>query len=122
MFDEPQEQSQRSLEDYWGIARRRRWWIFLPVFLIWAAVWVAGWLWPSTYESEAVILVEQQKVPEQYVVPNVSVDLQDRLQSMSQQILSRTRLQATVDSFICMHDARECLAHCNRTMPSSKCE
>ncbi len=99
MFDEPQEQGQRSLEDYWGIARRRRWWIFLPVFLCWAAVWVAGSLWPSTYESEAVILVEQQKVPEQYVVPNVSVDLQDRLQSMTQQILSRTRLQATVDQF-----------------------
>jgi len=99
MFDEPQEQGQRSLEEYWGIARRRRWWIFLPVFLCWAAVWVAGGLWPSTYESEAVILVEQQKVPEQYVVPNVSVDLQDRLQSMTQQILSRTRLQATVDQF-----------------------
>jgi succinoglycan biosynthesis transport protein ExoP len=99
MFDESQEQSQRSLEDYWGIARRRRWWIFLPVFLCWAAVWVAGSLWPSTYESEAVILVEQQKVPEQYVVPNVSVDLQDRLQSMTQQILSRTRLQATVDQY-----------------------
>jgi len=99
MLDELQEPGQRSLEDYWVIARRRRWWIILPVFVCWTVVWVAGWLWPSTYESEAVILVEQQKVPEQYVVPNVSVDLQDRLQSMSQQILSRTRLQATVDQF-----------------------
>ena len=99
MLDELQEPGQRSLEDYWVIARRRRWWIILPVFACWTVVWVAGWLWPSTYESEAVILVEQQKVPEQYVVPNVSVDLQDRLQSMSQQILSRTRLQATVDQF-----------------------
>jgi polysaccharide chain length determinant protein (PEP-CTERM system associated) len=43
--------------------------------------------------------VEQQKVPEQYVVPNVTVGLQDRLQSMTQQILSRTRLQATINRF-----------------------
>jgi polysaccharide biosynthesis transport protein len=53
----------------------------------------------STYQSEALILVEQQKVPDQYVVPNVTANLQGRLQSMSQQILSRTRLQATIDRF-----------------------
>src|ERR1019366_7635581 len=58
-----------------------------------------SWLLPSTYQSEALILVEQQKVPDQYVVPNVTADLQGRLQSMSQQILSRTHLQATIDRF-----------------------
>jgi polysaccharide chain length determinant protein (PEP-CTERM system associated) len=57
---------------------------------------VGSWLVPSTFQSEALILVEQQKVPEQYVVPNVTVSLQDRLQSMTQQILSRTRLQSTI--------------------------
>src|ERR1700730_5320835 len=85
--------------DYWLIARRRRWWILLPTFLCWAVVWTGGWLWPDLYESEALILVERQKVPEQYVVPNVTVDLQDRVRRMTQQILSRTRLQATIDRF-----------------------
>src|SRR5947208_47721 len=99
MFDEPQAQGHRSLEGFWGIARRRRWWIFLPLFLCWGAVWTGAKLWPSAYESEAVILVEQQKVPEEYAMPNVSVDLQDRLQNMTQEILSRTRLQAMVDRF-----------------------
>ena len=89
----------RSLEEYWAILGRRRWWIFLPLFLCWALVWAASWFLPTTYRSEALILVEQQKVPEQYVIPNVTVSLQDRLQSMTQQILSRTRLQATIDRF-----------------------
>src|SRR6266849_3730355 len=89
----------RSLEEYWAIARRRRWYILLPLFVAWAIAWVGSWLVPSTFQSEALILVEQQKVPEQYVVPNVTVSLQDRLQSMTQQILSRTRLQATIDRF-----------------------
>ena len=98
-FDTLENPSSRGPADYWAIAVRRRWVILLPLFLCWALVWVASWLLPSTYKSEALILVEQQKVPEQYVVPNVAVSLQDRLQSMTQPILSRTRLQATIDHF-----------------------
>jgi len=99
MLDELDNQISRGLADYWAIAVRRRWAILLPLFVCWGIVWSASWSLPSTYQSEALILVEQQKVPEQYVVPNVTVSLQDRLQSMTQQILSRTRLQATVDRF-----------------------
>ena len=52
-----------------------------------------------SYQSESLILVEQQKVPDQYVVPNVTSNLQERLQSLTEQILSRTRLKATIDQF-----------------------
>lgn len=100
MFDDDsRHQEQPNLAEYWAIARRRRWWIVGPCFILWAAVWIVGWLLPTTYQSDALILVEQQRVPEQYVVPNVAVGLQNRLQSMTQQILSRTRLQATIDRF-----------------------
>jgi polysaccharide chain length determinant protein (PEP-CTERM system associated) len=99
MLDDLQDQAQRSMGDYWAIAIRRRWWVLVPLFLCWLTVWSVGWLLPATYQSDALILVEQQKIPEQYVVPNVNISLQDRLQSMTQQILSRTRLQATIDRF-----------------------
>src|ERR1700689_3463707 len=89
----------RSWEDYWAIALRRRWWILLPLFLVWATAWGVSWLFPSTYQSDGLTLVEQQKVPDQFVVPNVTRTLQARPESMSQQILSRTRLQATIDRF-----------------------
>jgi succinoglycan biosynthesis transport protein ExoP len=97
LLEEDDGRASRSLNDYWAIVRRRRWYILLPLFLCWALAWAGSWLIPSTFQSEALILVEQQKVPEQYVVPNVSVSLQERLQSMTQQILSRTRLQATIN-------------------------
>jgi succinoglycan biosynthesis transport protein ExoP len=87
----------RSWEEYWEIAVRRRWWILLPLFLVWAAVWSASWFLPVTYQSESVILVEQQKVPDQYVVPNVTSNLQSRVQSLTEQILSRTRLQELIN-------------------------
>jgi succinoglycan biosynthesis transport protein ExoP len=99
MLDEEDGQPSRSLDEYWAIARRRRWCILIPVFACWAIAWAGSWLVPSTFQSDALVLVEQQKVPEQYVVPNVTVNLQDRLQAMTEQILSRTRLQSTINRF-----------------------
>lgn len=94
-----QQLAPRAIDDYWAIVQRRFWWIALPLFLCWSLVWTMSWLLPNFYQSEALILVEQQKVPENYVASNVTTDLQDRLQSMTQQILSRTRLQTTIDRF-----------------------
>src|ERR1700739_1100790 len=88
-----------SLEGYWAIMRRRRWWILIPVFLVWAAVWGGSWLLPSTYQSETLILLEQPSVPNQYVTPNVSAPVQERLQAIQQQVLSRTRLQAIINQY-----------------------
>src|SRR5271154_644121 len=95
-----------SLTDYWAIVRRRFWWVTIPLFVCWVVVWGLSWRLPPLYQSEALILVEQQKVPENYVVANVTVSLQDRLQSMTQQILSRTRLQTTIDRFHLYQETR----------------
>jgi succinoglycan biosynthesis transport protein ExoP len=81
-----------NLRQYWAIVRRRHWFFLIPLFLGWSLVWGASWLMPSIYRSGTLILVEQPTVPQQYVTPNVSDNLQDRLQSITQQILSRTRL------------------------------
>ncbi len=99
MLDELQDEKTRGIEEYWGIVRRHRWLILLSVFVCWAAVWGIGWLLPATYQSDALILVEQQKVTSALVPPNVSVSLQDRLESMTQQILSRTRLQTIINKY-----------------------
>lgn len=99
MFDEMQEGKARSFEEYWDIVRRRRWLILVTVFLCWAVVWGAGWLIPPTYESEAEILVEQQQVPKDFVTPNVSTTPEQQLQTMTQQVLSRTRLQSLIDQY-----------------------
>jgi uncharacterized protein involved in exopolysaccharide biosynthesis len=77
---------------HWRMFCRRRWWLALPAFGIWMAVWAVAWFLPAVYRSETVILVEQQKVPETLVVPNVSADLQDQLQNLTQQILGRVNL------------------------------
>lgn len=68
-------------------------WIFLCLFSG-AAVYMV----PAVYKAEAVILVDSQKVPERYVASTVSADVQDRLATISQQILATSRLQKIVDT------------------------
>jgi succinoglycan biosynthesis transport protein ExoP len=54
---------------------------------------------PATYTAEAQILVDPQKIPERFVASMVNTDVQDRLATISQQILSTARLQKVIDDF-----------------------
>lgn len=88
-----------DFERYRDVVRRRHM-IFLVVLLAgWGVVWGLSWLLPERYESSTLILVAQSTLPKDYFVPNVSDTLQDRLGSITQQILSRTRLLLIADKF-----------------------
>ncbi|MGA2807605.1 MAG: hypothetical protein ABSE87_05680 [Terracidiphilus sp.] len=99
MAEEPEEQTEEGLDfpRYLDLVRRRHMHFLVPVFLGWLIVWGASWVLPSRFKSATLILVEQPTMPKNYVVPNVNDDLQDRLQSITQQILSRTRLLVIID-------------------------
>ena len=101
MVDELEEQSGEGLDvqHYLGIVKRRHFHFLIPLFIGWAVVWAASWVLPSRYESTTLILVEQPTMPKDYVTPNVVDDLQERMQSITQQILSRTRLLHIIDQF-----------------------
>ncbi|MCU1305918.1 MAG: hypothetical protein JWN45_613 [Acidobacteriaceae bacterium] len=85
-------------QHYLALVRRRSWYFLIPLFVGWITVWSISWMLPSTFRSGTLILVEQPTVPSQYVVSNVPDNLQDRLQSITQQILSRTRLLRIVEA------------------------
>ncbi|MGB2602288.1 MAG: XrtA system polysaccharide chain length determinant [Candidatus Sulfotelmatobacter sp.] len=86
-----------DLQRYLGIVRRRHMQFLVPLLLGWLIVWGVSWVLPSRYRSGTLILVEQPTMPKDYVTPNVNDDLQDRLRSITQQILSRTRLLHIID-------------------------
>ena len=101
MADDLEEQSAEGLDlqHYLGVVRRRHLHFLIPLFLGWAVVWAASWVLPPRYQSSTLILVEQPTMPKDYVTPNVNDDLQERMQSITQQILSRTRLLHIIDQF-----------------------
>ena len=51
------------------------------------------------YRSDTLILIVPQRVPENYVRSSVTTKIEDRLQAISQQILSRTRLERVIQEF-----------------------
>src|ERR1700683_5387617 len=101
MVDDLEEQSSEGfdLQRYLGVVRRRHLQFLVPLFLAWAVVWGASWVLPPRYLSSTLILVEQPTMPKDYVTPNVNDDLQERMQSITQQILSRTRLLHIIEQF-----------------------
>src|SRR5579872_4304356 len=76
-----------------------RWWLVLGTFVVVTAVTVAiTSRMPDIFTSYTTILVDPQKVPESYVKATVTGDVRNRLGTLSQQILSATRLQKIIDA------------------------
>src|SRR5436305_10456079 len=94
-----EDKSPVSLHGCWLRLCRHRLLVAGCVFVGWAIITGIAWIVPAKYRSETLILIEQQRVPEHYVEPNVALDMQQRLQSMTEQILSRTRLMGIIDKF-----------------------
>src|SRR5690349_3358090 len=76
-----------------------RWWLVVGTFVVVSGATVAiTSRMPNIYSSETTILVDPQKVPESYVKATVTGDVRNRLGTLSQQILSATRLQKIIDA------------------------
>lgn len=88
-----------SFDDYMAIFRRRRWIILIPALIVPVVAYLASLALPNRYTSQTLVLVEQQKVPDSVVKSVVTEDLAQRLASMEEQILSRTRLQPIIEKF-----------------------
>ena len=106
-FSEEQTSERPDIQRYLNVVRRRHMHFLIPLLFGWLVVWGAGWVLPARYQSTTLILVEQPTMPKDYVLPNVSEDLQDRLQSITQQILSRTRLLSIIDKLHLYGEGRD---------------
>ena len=126
---EEQEAQPLDLSRYVDLVRRRHIQFLMPLFLGWLLVWGSSWFLQARYISSTLILVEEPTMPKNYVVPNVNDDLQARLQSISQQILSRTRLLLIIDKHNLYNEQERSVAlsqttkwiSCGRTSGSNWC-
>jgi polysaccharide chain length determinant protein (PEP-CTERM system associated) len=67
-----------------------------------AIVW---WL-PPVYRAEVLVLVESQRIPERYVSSTVGADLNDRLTTLKQQIMSYSSLLKIINKYDLYKDER----------------
>jgi len=91
------ENRELNMDDYLAMLRRRAKWILIPALLAPLAGWLISYAFPAKYTSQALVLVEGQKVPEGMVQPVVTADLTGRIATLQQQVLSQSRLQPMLE-------------------------
>ncbi len=84
---------------YLGLVSRRRWYVIVPFCLAIIVGSVLAVKLPRVYEASTLILVQPQRVPEKLVQPVVAADLDARISTISQQILSRSNLESVIQRF-----------------------
>jgi len=88
------------------ILRRRRMLAVLPfLFVLTAAVSLAVFL-PSLWTARSLVLVNRQAIPERYVTPTVQADIEARLLTLSQEILTPERLTQIARQYGLYRNAR----------------
>ena len=86
-----------QLRALWHTVRHYRGWIFLGTVILSLVGFAIVLLMPDRYKATTTILVDPQKVSEKYVSPTVNSDPGQRLTTITQQVLSATRLQQIID-------------------------
>jgi len=85
-----------GLDRVWALWDRRKWLGVIVFLLPLTAATAMIMALPDLYESSALVVIERQQVPEAFVRSTVTSELEIRLQTMSQEILSRSRLESLV--------------------------
>ena len=88
-----------NAEDYLTILKRRWWIVAIPVILFPILGVVATYFVPAEYVSTSLVLIDQQKVPTDFVKPVVTEALDSRLAYMTEQILSRSSIQPIIEKY-----------------------
>jgi polysaccharide chain length determinant protein (PEP-CTERM system associated) len=93
--------SQKSfnIHDYIDVFLNRKWFFFIPLVLVLFSTALYAFLTPKLYKSSTLVLVSPQKIPPDLVKATVTSTVEERLSSITQEILSRTRLELVVKEF-----------------------
>ena len=86
-------QAALTVLDYIKIILLRKWWLIIAFIVGTSVAIIYGYSLPDFYRSTTLIMVERQRIPESYVQSTVTSTIQDRLNTIRQQILSRTNLE-----------------------------
>ena len=91
---------------YLTLVSRRRWFIIVPFCLAVIVGMALIFMLPKIYEATTMILVQPQRVPEKMVASVVDSDIENRINTLSQQVLSRSNLERVMDQFKLFSDPK----------------
>jgi len=88
-----------ELGDYLAAFKRRRGMIALVSGTVFMLGLVTAYVWPPTYQATATILIEEQEIPSELIQSTVTSYAAQRIQVISQRVMSRGNLLDVIEKF-----------------------
>lgn len=88
-----------GFEQALAVWSRRKWLAVLTFAAAFSAVLSLVAFLPNVYESKATVIIEREQVSETFVRPAVTGEVETRLRTIGEKVLSRTRLQNLINLF-----------------------
>jgi len=95
----PEKSDTFQIDYYLELAVKRRWLLIIPFCIATLGGIYLAFALPKIYQANTLILVRPQRVPTDYVRSIVSTDIDQRINTIRQQILSRTNLERVIEKF-----------------------
>ena len=93
------EENTRSIGDYINVIRRRKRVLAITAGTVMTIIILAAFLWPKTYRSQAIILIEQQDIPSDLVQTTITSYAQQRIEEIKQRIMTIGNIIGIVEEF-----------------------
>lgn len=98
-LDSQSEPMSVTMWEYWGMLVRRKWVVVASIVAGVAIGAVLCVVLPKSYRSSTVILIENQKIPDEYVKGIGAGHIEERLMMIQQQVMSRALLSQILDEY-----------------------
>lgn len=92
-------EEQKDFREYLSFIGRRRWPMILTALVVVIAAAAVAVLLPPAYRSTATILIEEQEIPSDLVRTTISSYADQRIQVISQQVMTRSNLMQIVEKY-----------------------
>ena len=93
------EEQTKDLRDYWLFFQRRKKQIVLIMAGLLTISLIVAFVLPPTYRSTATILIEEQEIPSDLVRSTITSFADQRIQVISQQVMTRANLMQVVEKY-----------------------
>jgi uncharacterized protein involved in exopolysaccharide biosynthesis len=93
--------------EFKGYLRRRKKTFFLSFLIIFLSAVAVALILPNVYSSQATILIEEQKIPKDYVRSSVTSYAEERIEAIKTEVLSGHNLQQLINNYDLYQKLRE---------------
>ncbi len=100
------EEQTQDLTKIKEIIRRRKWWLIWPFVITVFLAGVICLLLPNMYKSTATILIKNQQIPPTLVPSTVTSYAEQRIQTITQEVMSRAKILKLIEKYNLLPDKR----------------